>query len=66
MFKPVGETSSSEVIDLDLSRYTLATDSHTSIFRHHHFEVVKHMVNNQNGGVSRCYWLIEMHLILND
>lgn len=66
MFKPVGETSSLEIIDLDLSCYNLATDSHTSIFHYHHFEVVKHMANNQNDYVSRCYWLIEMHLILND
>lgn len=26
----------------------------------------KHMACHQNGCASRCYWLIEMHLILND
>lgn len=66
MFRPVGEISSSEVIDFDLSCYILATDSQTSISRHRHFKVVKHMANKQNGCMSRCYWLIEMHLILND
>ena len=37
------------------------TDHHTSISRRQ-----KHMARHQNGCASRCYWLIETHLILND
>lgn len=69
MFKPVGETTSSEFMDFNLfcqfSPFWRQIITHSSLIIAT-LRLQKHMASLQNGCVSRCYWLIEMHLILND